>query len=273
MAEVLIKAVDAVHSDPDKDRRGCYKKGYPVNVCPDNHPWGNEERLPRFVVLKIPDATVSEVKHFIQEWQRQVDWSVVSQNLPQDRFRLNIFTTNPAATDQGVGAGKLTRAMVENYITSWNGSVVSIADNSVVFDVGIYEASISQGFWDVNLTGVVFSEISYVQSTGIHTVQANYSANINWKAVEVSRRILEKDITGTGVSIISNSGGIVRFTITRAVVSDIFKRDIKQKLERTFYRRQYYFLPSLIDSVISIGGVQTSNKATVLSVLHNRLTE
>lgn len=58
MCEIIVKAIDATHSDPDKDRRGCYKKGYPVAVYPDGTVWGNEERLPKFVIIKIPGVPV-----------------------------------------------------------------------------------------------------------------------------------------------------------------------------------------------------------------------
>jgi hypothetical protein len=268
MCEIIVKAIDVTHPDPEKDRRGCYKRGYPVAVYPDGTKWGNEERLPKFVIIKIPDATVEEVQHFIQSWQRQIDWAVVGQSLPLDGFRLRVFATNLSVTDQGVGAGKITRAMVETYLTNWGASVFSVADNEVVFDVRIYNAAISQGFWDTDLTGIIFSEISYVQATGVHTIQVNYTAKIAWKAKDVEMRITMK-----GGTIISNNSGIARFTITRAAVSDAFKMDVKQKVKQTLYRRQYYFPSALMDSIISMGGVQTTNKATVLSVIHNRLTE
>jgi hypothetical protein len=67
VAEILIKAVDATHADPEKDRRGCYKRGMPVVVMPDGHAWGAEERLPRFVVLKLPGVAVAKVQQFIAQ--------------------------------------------------------------------------------------------------------------------------------------------------------------------------------------------------------------
>lgn len=54
MAELLIKAQDATHADPDADRAGCYKRGDVVAVMPDGHEWGAREGLPRFVRLRIP---------------------------------------------------------------------------------------------------------------------------------------------------------------------------------------------------------------------------
>jgi hypothetical protein len=93
MAEILVKAVDATHADPIKDQRGCYKRGMPVVVMPDGHAWGTEERLPKFVVLKIPLISVSQVQKFVQRWethlvegqpeiiQRRV-WSIRWADLP-----------------------------------------------------------------------------------------------------------------------------------------------------------------------------------------------
>jgi len=65
MAEILIKAIDATHPDPEKDRRGCYKIGMPVVVMPDGHKWGNAECLPTFVILKIPGVSVEKVASYI----------------------------------------------------------------------------------------------------------------------------------------------------------------------------------------------------------------
>lgn len=65
MAEILIKAVNATHPDPETDRTGCYKRGMPVVVMPDGHPWGSAERLPRFVVIKVPGVPVDRVQKYI----------------------------------------------------------------------------------------------------------------------------------------------------------------------------------------------------------------
>ena len=69
MCEILVKAIDAVHIDPVKDQRGCYKRGYPVVVMDDGHPWGFEERLPKFVVIKIPLIPKEKVQKYIEQWR------------------------------------------------------------------------------------------------------------------------------------------------------------------------------------------------------------
>jgi len=67
MAEILVKAQSVSNADAVKDRRGCYKRGMPVVVMPDGHSWGLEERLPRFVVIKIPTIAVSTVQKYLDQ--------------------------------------------------------------------------------------------------------------------------------------------------------------------------------------------------------------
>ena len=67
MAQILVKAIDATHADPVKDRRGCYKRGMPVVVMPDTHTWGREECLPKFVIIKIPGVSVDRVMKYLKQ--------------------------------------------------------------------------------------------------------------------------------------------------------------------------------------------------------------
>ncbi len=53
MARLLIKAVDATHPDPAKDKRACYKHGDVVVVREDGHEWSPGEGLPAFLQLDI----------------------------------------------------------------------------------------------------------------------------------------------------------------------------------------------------------------------------
>lgn len=69
MAEILVAARKlGTHADPAVDRAGRYRRGMPVVVMPDNHPWGALERLPDFVVLKIPGVSVDKVMKYIEVW-------------------------------------------------------------------------------------------------------------------------------------------------------------------------------------------------------------
>lgn len=97
MAELLVKAVSASHADPTKDQRGCYKRGMPVVVMPDDWQWGLEERLPKFVVIKIPTVSVSQVLKYIQSTStRRRLYRIRWEDLPQ------------SAQDKLIETGQLT---------------------------------------------------------------------------------------------------------------------------------------------------------------------
>lgn len=65
MAEILVRAFSNVNPDPLRDRRGAWKRGMPVVIMPDGHEWGLEERLPRFVIIKVPLVSVSRVEKYV----------------------------------------------------------------------------------------------------------------------------------------------------------------------------------------------------------------
>jgi len=66
MCEILVKAIDAINKDPDKDRRGCYKRHYPVVVFEDGHKWGKEEGPPKFYIVKIPGVSAKEMQKYCE---------------------------------------------------------------------------------------------------------------------------------------------------------------------------------------------------------------
>lgn len=66
MCEILIFAGNNTHVDPEKDRRGCWKRGYPVVVKEDGHEWGAEEGLPKFIVVKIPGVPAAKAEAFLE---------------------------------------------------------------------------------------------------------------------------------------------------------------------------------------------------------------
>lgn len=67
MAELLIKARDPVDLPKDEEsRERCYRRGDIVVVMKDGHEWGKEERLPKFVVVKIPGLDVEKARHLIE---------------------------------------------------------------------------------------------------------------------------------------------------------------------------------------------------------------
>ncbi len=88
MAEILVKAIDSVHSDSAKDTRGSFKRGMPVVVMDDGHTWGSQEGLPKFVVLKFPLITKSRIEKYISNYESGTEkirprlWQIRWADLP-----------------------------------------------------------------------------------------------------------------------------------------------------------------------------------------------
>lgn len=63
--ELLLKAIDATHSDPVKDKKGCYKKGDIVEVREENSQYGKKECLPKFLVVNVL-GTMAQWKYLMK---------------------------------------------------------------------------------------------------------------------------------------------------------------------------------------------------------------
>jgi hypothetical protein len=93
MAEILVKAVDAIHPDPVKDLRGCYKRGDVIGVAPNGWAWGALEQLApvnggQFVIVKITDVTRTQVLNWVRNnWQCEIDG--VDSNVRRRRVRID----------------------------------------------------------------------------------------------------------------------------------------------------------------------------------------
>lgn len=266
--EILIKGdthgdgtVNYTHPDPDKDKRGVFKKGYPVIVREYPHSgWGYKEGYPFFVQARVTDGDVVDVDSMInsafgedsmtQDWTRKIDFATVNSNLTIDGWRIRVFAMNPGANDF---AG-ITRTMVENYVNRWNGEVYSAVTNEVQFDVAIFEdasnnpgALQSMGFWGVPPISVFFNETNYDSGSGVHTVEVNYGASI-YTSEQVRRRVERRN----GV-VLSDIAEVITFEINRTDVFQWFQQELKETLEKTVYRRQFRVLESTVDLIVSTG--------------------
>lgn len=131
MAELLIKARDAEHPDPAKDRRGCFKRGDVVCVMPDGHEWGAKEGLPRFVRVRVQNTAVEDVQALIEPQDDDDDGAPLPRQLlvgneaievdaryRRRRWRLNLDGLPAARRTELATTGQttITRAAVRAYL-------------------------------------------------------------------------------------------------------------------------------------------------------------
>lgn len=141
MAEILVKAVDATNPDGEKDRRGCYKRGMPVLVMEDGHEWGAEERLPKFIVIKVPTISVATVARYalpqttIDQFTgqpvtyRRRRWQIQWNDLPA-AARQKLASTGQLVIKAGgyAGAYDYTWAQVKGYFLDYLTGLRETAD-------------------------------------------------------------------------------------------------------------------------------------------------
>jgi len=254
--ELLIKAVDII-----PHRESAYRKGDIVEVRANSGIFGQKEGLPDFVRVKVPSLLISDVRHYMDVWRTELKFTVVASDPSQDGFRLKISNdkTDPA------GTGNVTKEQVEKFITKWGGAVVSFGPNEVIFDIRVFDAFKSKGYWDVSIGGVVFNEVSYDQITGIHMVDIDYNAIGN------NPTYVENFLDSKVDTVISHANKIIRVTVSRSTVKAEFEEAISSGGKRMIGRRRWYITPEQVDIIIGLGGMVTISTAQLNSSVKDRL--
>jgi hypothetical protein len=75
------------------------ENGYVVTIQENGWHWGSAETLPTFGILKIPDATVEQIKYLAELVQTVVDGNIT--NIKR-RYNINSATINKFAQQGGV---------------------------------------------------------------------------------------------------------------------------------------------------------------------------
>ena len=234
-------------------------KGDIVEIRATGTPFGGKE-VAAFVVAEVHDVPMTDFIDYNKSWDLDLGFAVVAQDTSIDGYRLRLFSQ----LISGV-MGIVSQADVDQFIQSWGGVVHSVDVNEVVFDVTIYNALVSAAFWEVDVSQVVFTELAYDVATGIHRIQADYSALAN------NPTYVERYVAGMGLSIVSHANKVLVYDADRAVVRDAFQRDIQQKAKKTIARRRYHVGSGVVDYIITQGGQVTTDRATLVSYIQDKV--
>jgi hypothetical protein len=269
MAELLVLAVQRTHPDPETDRKGLRKKGDIVVVKPDGHEWGAGEGLPTFVRVLCPGLDHTVVEDRIQPWTYNIDFEIVASNLAIDGFRIRATNANAGTS----GFAGINQTQIQQFLNQWNVAFVSAANGGVTFDIGIYAAATSEGFWNTNIGSVVFTELDYNQANGTHDIEVNYSADQRYIDNPTQfAQTFAAQCTAVGATVLSNANGVAVIQIERVDVRERFRQDITQRLG-VYRRHRYHFTEAQVDTVIAAGGSITVTVPQLTNAVQDRLTE
>lgn len=278
MAEILFRLKNNYHPDPETDRRGSYKKGYPVSIKPDgwyegNPYWSQSAYADKtaWIVIKCPEATVEECQQYVKSWDDNFDYKIVSSTRANGQYVVCIFETNVSRSM----LNGITQAKVNTFLTNWGCSDISSTTNSVQFTFSLWSAVRSESFWEVLdiKTKGSFVLNNYISASGIGNITFTVLPS-EWRITkdEIIQSITRK-IQERGGTVTSKSYPAFTFEIERSDILTKFRQDIKMKAEGIYKRRQYTISESLVDSIASSGGVITMTKSKLLAAIKNGLDD
>ena len=273
MAELLFKVREYTHADPVKDRQGVHKKGDFINVKPDG--WSDGEHWHQskyadtgiFVVVKVPGFTPTQeqIDTYRGAWKDDFGYEVLQSNAGQGRYTVRVYEQNAGAS----GENNLTATKVEGFLTRWGCADISFTTNSCTFDLSLWNAVRSAGFWEIRLIGTIvnFTLVSYSSTTGVGKIQVdNVSIPADRFQIEAEDRITQR-----GGTVVSSTESQVVFDIERSVVLDAFRADMKDKAEQVYKRHRFCIDASEVDTILSQGGMVTITQQQLVDRLRDKM--
>ena len=262
---ILIKAVDGW----DNGENLVWETGFPVD-CRDKNRIGGKQVPPRFIQVELTDENdwQDAERTYCKYWEREIDWEFVGHDYSTDGHRLKVFTKPELVSVSGLNG--LTRDKVEIFLNNWGAVVQSIGQNEVVFDAVILDAIESNGFWGGDVSLITWNEKDYDQGTGVHRVEANYSASA---MAGSSNERVEGIITDRGGAVTKHVANKVTFEISRTAVFSVFKADVKKKTEAPFSQRAFKILSQHVQMAIDNGGTLSVTRQQFAQYVYNRLND
>ena len=257
MAELLVKAVDAVHADPDVDRAGCYKKGDVVVAFGDGHEWGAGEAPPKFVIVKCPELDLATARTRIESWDYVYDFTILARDVSLDGWRFKVTNPNRRASD---GAATPKLSAVQSFFQRWGATYVRTDPDGIVLDWRIVDGAISESFLgaDPASVGAAITEAAYDETSGVHTFALTWDSDLQLVPGTLAKRQEQarQRITSLGGTIMSEVGLTMTYTLPRDRVRDAFVEEV-QSARAAYKRRRYSFSSSDVDTALGMGGVVT----------------
>lgn len=120
--QVLIRATDHAQNG--------WKKGFPVEARDEPCSWARKEGLPDYVVLRIPNATATQVENFLASWRTDFEYSQSTPSAGVVRLTAGINSQITVKTDFS-GLKQTIRDLITD---DWGGTLVNWSTAHVTAD-------------------------------------------------------------------------------------------------------------------------------------------
>jgi hypothetical protein len=243
------------------------QKGDIVIVKPDGWVWGNSERPPEYIVVKVPTMTLAQGLALAGQWNASLAVNILSANQATDTYTIQLTADN---VNVNTGEGKVTQERVQNFLNNWNMKNVVIDDNSVQFDAMVFEVLQSNKYLEMDCSLCTFTETDYTQSTGVHRVRIDASAlNLTGGQFDNAVSKLSQRLT-----FVSQNRALRRatFDIYRDNVRQAFTIEATKGLRRMIRKCRWHISPENVDAIISQGGSVSLSSADAQAILLDKMT-
>lgn len=255
MAEALIMA---------KDTNPVTLKGDVIEWRGNGVRYGSKETLPTFIIAKFPDAKLVDmdnqypIKYRIERRAEKVGWS-------NGKLQVKVYHDNA-----GVTIGKATASNLDEYIKDLGVSLVSEADNEVVYEIDPLVTIQSPLF-----LGFGHKRMPKLNLTFVGVVGGVYTFDLEYGTSGINSSYIERQAgNNPGVTVVSNDGSVLRFGITALGFEQTLKRRVSETAESIAAKYRYHLSTGVVDQIIAArGGVWNTDKATFTAQLIDRKNE
>ena len=191
----------------------------------------------------------------MQQWERQLTYTILSDDPGSDTFRVNIYadpqisSTNPVA--------QVTLQEMEDFLKGWGATDITAASGvpGVMFQISAFDAIKSKGlftFGDAEDEMMKYTELTYDAASGTHTVELDYSLSV-LKQDQI-KQVLDMCSATTIISI-DDTKALCIFSANRTDMITALEGQVNAKFTKMIARVRWRFKDTTIMSALANGGV------------------
>lgn len=214
----------------------------------------------QYIYVECHERVVTKDLPNLKKWRQVINMGVLGHDPVTDTYTVQLSATSGVAAS---GRGGIFRDDVIQVLNNWNAANIMQDGHTVTFSLSLFGALTCEGYWDHDVSGVVFSELNYDQATGVHRIQIEYGA--------LAPTAIQNVAESKGLDIISHNNGILIVEGARSDIQGRFKQDIEHAISGSVIGFSRWRLSdSAVNLALNQGGVVSVTWAQLQSNLEDQ---
>ena len=243
---------------------GMYGNGHSVVAKPSGWQWGGLECPPDFIRVVVNDAnTEDDIQKVMDPWERQLTYDIISADPSDDFFKVRIYSDPVISSNNPVA--QITAKEMTSFLQSWGASGIlpASSETGVLFQIDAFDAIKSEGLFTFGPDEdpmMKYTQLSYDPTTGIHTVQIDYSLSALKKDEVVGVIVRAPKVT---LVFIDDTKGLCVISTSRTDMIGVLEDQVYQKFTKMLARVRWRFKDSIVSIALANGGIVNMNLADI----------